>query len=708
MIRLNIGFGLFILLVTITFSGTAFALPGGNLLSKEASPYLQLHASDPVHWRAWGKEAFAEAKRLKRPIMLSIGYTACHWCHVMQRESFADPETAQLINQLYVPVLIDREEYPDVDSTFQWQAVQMDLPSGWPLTLFLTPEGQPFFGGTYYPHDKKYGMMSFRSLLNRVRQVYAEDSLGITEFARNAAQTFAKLNRPQPGEITQQHQNSAINTLMEENDSLAGGFGSAPKHPQWVALTMLWRAHIDTGRNDLGKTVLDSLHHMINGALYDHVGGGFYRYAVDPLWRTPHFEKMIDVNAGILLLMTEVWRETRDPILEKSIRGTVKFIQSELRLPLGAFASSLDADSIGPDGHEEEGNFYIWSENQLKKILGPKATNFLKAFRLAPVERKTIDDTNDRGVLYRNSDAVEDDSLAILFKARAVRHRPRRDDKILSDGNGMLIDALAKAAMALNEPKWLKVASQAFDASKQALSSGKGRLHQSAIHSGQEVIQGPLATADGIATMAHAAITLYEATGDGTYLETAEAWADIGIRFHLDPADHAFFAGADTAATTLRMKSVIDDPNPSTNARMIQLLARLYYFSGQETRRRQAERTLLAIGAIAREPQIGIAGLLNAANFFGEAIQIVIIGKRENTETKKLHAGLMARSIPDQVLEIVSPGTRLPKSHPAYYKKQIDGRPTAYVCRGTVCSLPATDRTSFDDRLLLMRRNPKK
>ncbi|MBT5616074.1 MAG: thioredoxin domain-containing protein [Flavobacteriales bacterium] len=708
MIRLNFGFGLFILLVAITFNGTTFALPGGNLLSKEASPYLQLHASDPVHWRPWGKEAFAEAKRLKRPIMLSIGYTACHWCHVMQRESFTDPETAQLINRLYVPVLIDREEHPDVDSTFQWQAVHMDLPSGWPLTMFLTPEGRPFFGGTYYPYDKKYGMMSFRSLLNRVQQVYAKDPLGITEFARNAAQTFAKLNRPHPGEITQQHQNSEIDALMAENDALAGGFGDAPKHPQWVALRLLWRAHIDTGRKDAGKAVLNSLHHMINGALYDHVGGGFYRYAVDPLWRTPHFEKMIDVNAGLLLLMTEVWRETRDPHLEKSIRGTVKFIQSELRLPSGAFASSLDADSIGPDGREEEGNFYIWSENQLKKSLGPNATNFLRAFSLAPVERKTIENANDQGVLYRQSDAVVDESLAILLKARAARHRPRRDDKILSDGNGMLIDALAKAAMALNEPKWLDVARQAFNASKRALSSAKGRLHQSAVHRGKEALRGPLATADGIATMAHAAITLYEATGEGTYLETAEIWADMGIRFHLDLADQAFYTGTDAAATTLRMKSVIDDPNPSTNARMIQLLARLYYFSGQETRRKQAERTLLAIGAIAREPQIGISGLLNAAHFFGEAIQVVIIGNRENTKTQNLLMGLMARSIPEQVLEIVPPGTRLPKSHPAHYKKQIDGLPTAYVCRGTVCSLPATDRAAFDDRLLLMRRNPTK
>ncbi len=685
----------------IVVTGPARALPGGNRLGSEASPYLQLHASDPVHWRTWSEASLKEAAELGRPILLSIGYAACHWCHVMQKESFADPATAAIINRLYVPILIDREERPDLDSAFQAQALHLDLPTGWPLTLFLTPEARPFYGGTYFPAEARGGYAPFKEFLVKISEVYAEDADAIRMEARQWARAFEHLNRPRPGDITAAHQEKAAAALLAEIDGLAGGFGEAPKHPHWVALWLLWRTHIATGRAEAGDAVLTSLRHMAEGGVYDHVGGGFFRYAVDPLWRTPHFEKMIDVNAGLLRLMTEVWRETRDPVLENAVRGTVGFLLGELRLPGGAFASSLDADSEAAGGEREEGAFYVWSRNELERALGTGAPAFLDAFGLAPIEGADIDDDDDRGVLHRLSDAAETDSLARLAGLRGARPRPPRDDKVLADGNGMAIRGLAEAAMAFGEKTWLEAAVAAFTAVRSALEDSSGRPAQSAVGSRR----GPAAGLDGLAALAAAALTLFEATGEEDYLARARAWSELAIRHHGDGDTPGFFAAADDAgAVVMPVKPFFDNPNPSGNARMIELFARLYYLTGENRWRQRAAATAAAFGAAVETPALGLAGLLNAAHVLEEAIQVVVIGRRGEAGTDHLLGGVMRRSVPGQVLEIVAPGTVLPEGHPARYKTQIDGRATAYVCRGTVCSLPAVERSELDETLVLMRK----
>lgn len=308
-------FCLLIFLLAVAASLPTRAFADRNMLATEASPYLQSHAKDPVHWRPWGQPALDEAKRRGKPILLSIGYLACHWCHVMQEESFESPETAALINRMFLPVILDREERPDVDAAFQNQAFQLGLPTGWPLTLFLTPEGHPFFGGTYFPPEPMAGSMSFPDLLHKVATLYADEPEHLIDLARQTIENFQKAMQPRPGDITRKIHDQALQNFVSEADTLSGGFGNAQKHPRWMPLLVLWRAYLETGNEQFREVVMVSLKHMIDGALYDHIGGGFFRYTVDPLWHTPHFEKMIDVNAGLLLFMTEVWRETRDPVL---------------------------------------------------------------------------------------------------------------------------------------------------------------------------------------------------------------------------------------------------------------------------------------------------------------------------------------------------------------------------------------------------------
>ncbi len=387
-------FAAYILVALVSTAGSGIAIsPSINLawadgprnhLGGDDGPYLRLHATDPVHWRRWGDAALAEAERLNRPILLSIGYTACHWCHVMQKESFADPATAAVINENFVPVLVDREERPDIDSLYQTAAALLGLPTGWPLTMFLTPDGDPFFGGAYFPKEAMGGMQPFTTVLARVAKVYREDTVALRADAGQVRAALQQAYEPRPGEVTMAHVDAMARMLRAEADPLSGGFGTAPKFPHLASLESLWRAYL---RNDDAadlEAVTLSLAGMVRGGMADHVGGGFYRYAVDPLWHIPHYEKMLDGNAGLIRLMTEVWRETRNGELERKIRQAVRFLLSELRLPGGAFASSLDADSINPAGEEEEGAYYTWTPERLNKALGREADLFTRFYAIGP------------------------------------------------------------------------------------------------------------------------------------------------------------------------------------------------------------------------------------------------------------------------------------------------------------------------------------
>jgi hypothetical protein len=695
-----------------------------NHMDRESSPYLQLHAADPVHWRAWTPDTLARAKAAGKPILLSIGYSSCHWCHVMRREAFSDPETTAVINKLFFPILLDREERPDIDAFFQTAAAAMALPTGWPLNMFLTPDAQPFWGGTYFPTDKMRGFAAFKDILKQIAGVYADDPDGVADGAGRVTQFLARSSKAKPGTITTEKINAAARTFLGSIDPFFGGFGEGPKFPYLVSLDTLWRAHIRTGDKAFADAVGKTLTHMLNGGFYDHVGGGFFRYAVDALWRVPHYEKMLDVNAGMVRLMTEVWRETGNADLRKAVFETVGFMLSELRLADGAFAGSLDADSLAAAGQELEGAFYLWDKKQILSLLGDDGALFIAAYGIEPPENALGDDYGDAGTLYRSETPVEmlaadfklspadiekrlEESLTVLKQHRAKRPRPRRDDKIIADWNGIAVAALAEAGLAFGRADWVNAAAKAFVASRRALTAtggaAKGRLHYSAV-GGKP---GALSTLQGLAEMARAALVLFEATGNKDYLELASKWAGDAVRHHWDEAGGGgfFTTAADAGSAVARLKPVLDEPNTSGNGKMIEVLALLYYLGGDARHQDRANRTLFAVGGMAQEAALEVSGLYNAADTIDAALQIVVVGERGDAAADRLIRRIMATSLPNRALDVIAPGTVLPEGHPARYKEQLDGKATAYVCRGTICSLPVTDPGALTETLLLMRKS---
>ncbi len=697
-----------------------------NHLGDESSPYLQLHAADPVHWRAWSADTLARAKAAGKPILLSIGYSSCHWCHVMRREAFADEETAVVINTLFFPIMIDREERPDIDAVYQSAALAMSLPTGWPLNMFLTPNAKPFWGGTYFPKDALRGMAPFKVTLRQVSKVFTDDPSGVEKDADNVARFLKQSLQPKPGTITLKAATAAAKVFLGLIDTFNGGFGESSKFPYMVALDTLWRAYLRTEDKSFADAVTATLTSMRRGGLYDHVGGGFFRYAVDPLWLVPHYEKMLDVNAGMVRLMTQVWRETGDGMLERTVAETIGFLISELRFDGGAFAGSLDADSLvvgsrAPDSEEREGAFYLWDKKEILKVLGDDGPLIVAAYGIAAPENALGEDLGDAGTLYRSEQPVSmladtfklsksdvrqrlSRGLAALKRQRAKRHRPRRDDKILADWNGMAVTAIAEAGLAFNRPDWVEAALQAFEATQARLSDQQGRLRHSAM--GKEL--GAPATLSGLAELSRSALVLFEATGEKKFLDKANRWAEAAFRHHWDNNAGGFFTAADDAGPSMaRLKPVMDDPNASGNAKMAEVLSLLYYLKGEAKHLDRAQQTLLAVGGVTKTPSLQMAGLFNAAETLNAALQIVLVGNRGDKATDALFNRVMGTSLPNRALDVIKAGTVLPEGHPARYKEQIDGKATAYVCRGTVCSLPVTDNKDLTETLLLMRKGDK-
>ncbi len=697
-------FWLVAVLVLVGAADPARSTGDRNHMAETASPYLHLHATDPVHWRPWNSDTLAEAKRLGKPILLSIGYLSCHWCHVMQRESFANEATARLINDNFLPVLIDREEMPDLDSTFQSAAALMGVPGGWPLTMFLTSDGKPFFGGAYFPPRETGGMASFTHVLGQVIEIHRTSREDLVSEASEISRILALRSRPVSGSVTMAQIDTTARSLLGQVNSFTGGFGEAPMFPMTVAQNLLWRGFLRTGETDYRDAVTMTLNAMVRGGIYDHLGGGFFRYTIDPAWSIPHFEKMLDVNAALLHLMTDVWRETRDPLLARAIRETVVFLRREMRLDGGAFASALDADSASAiTREEEEGAFYLWDRSAIEKILGDRAEYFLDHHTLIEIEEAT----GDVGHLYfgRETGTTEDQDMVrdrlALFSERAKRSRPRRDDKILVDWNAMAIMALAEAAMAFNEPSWLNMAETAFHFIERNLVDNSGGLH----HSWYQGAMGELAALDDFGGLASAALTLFEATGKRTYIEAANRWANDAIRLLWDDQLGAFLATQkDAAPQLIRATPIYDSPNMSGNARMIDTLARLFYLGGANKNQEYAERVRKSFGGEVVDPSFGIAGYLNAIETLDTALQVVIIGKRGETATKKLVDTVLGSSLPTRTFQVVGPETELPEGHPARYKVMIDESPTVYVCKGSFCSLPAITADELSETLTLMRR----
>ncbi|NYZ13097.1 thioredoxin domain-containing protein [Azospirillum sp. RWY-5-1] len=658
-----------------------------NLLHRETSPYLLQHKDNPVHWMPWGDEAFERARREGKPILLSVGYAACHWCHVMAHESFENPAIAGLMNELFVNIKVDREERPDVDHIYQSALALLGQPGGWPLTMFLTPGGEPFWGGTYFPPSSRYGRPGFPDVLRGVAETYRADpeKIGRNVTAlREALESLAENHAA--GAVDVAVLDQVAERLVREVDSFRGGIGSAPKFPQVPIFELFWRAWLRTGRNPFRQAVITTLTHMAQGGIYDHLGGGFARYSVDDEWLAPHFEKMLYDNAQLLELMTTVWQETREPLLEARCRETVGWLLREMIADGGGFASTLDADSEG-----EEGRFYVWTEAEVDRLLGPDAPLFKRVYDVSAGGNWEHRNILNRLQTLELEDTATEERLAalraVLLAAREGRVRPGWDDKVLADWNGLMIAALANAGAVFGEDSWITAAQRAFNFVVERMQRD-GRLH----HAWRDGQLKHLGTLDDLAQMARAGLFLFEATGDAAPLDHARGWVAVLDRHHWDTARGGYFYTADDAANLIvRTKSAHDAAVPAGNGTMVGVLARLHALTGEEAYRERADALIAAFSGELTRNFFPLSTLLNGVELLTRPVQVVIVGDPADPAAADLRRAALGPSVPNRILMRVTPDQALPAGHPAAGKGQREGRPTAYVCVGPTCSPPVTD-----------------
>ena len=673
--------------------------PAVNQLGGETSPYLLQHKDNPVHWQAWGEAAFARARAEGKPVMLSIGYAACHWCHVMARESFEDPAVAAEINRLVVAVKVDREERPDLDHIYQSALTAMDINGGWPLTMFLTPDGAPFWGGTYFPPTARYGRPGFAEMLAQIAETYRERPETVARAAASLGERLAALGQARSGGgVGPDRVNGIAERLLRVVDPVFGGLGEAPKFPQCPAFELLWRAWLRTGSERYKTAVVRTLTRMCQGGIYDHLGGGFARYATDSEWLVPHFEKMLYDNAQLIDLLTLVWQDTGEALFAERVAETVDWLLREMITADGAFAGTLDADS-----DHKEGRYYVWLVEEIERVLGAEAARFGEIYDVTAHgnwEGATI--LNRRYALAFGEPAEEahlGDLRAELLAARDRRVRPARDDKVLADWNGLAIAALARAALVFERADWLAAAERAF-ARVCALMGADGRLR----HSWCGGRAGHPGTLDDYAAMAGAALALYEADARPEYLEQARRWEKVADRRFWDTKQGGYFFTADDAEPTIvRTRTAFDGATPNGNALMVGVLGRLYYLTGVAGYRERAEAVVRAFSGDLDRDALALATLLNQAEFLERAVVVTLAGLPDAAGTHALRRAVTRVSLPDRVLMSVAPGTDLPPHHPAAGKTMVGGRPTAYICIGQSCGPPHTEPDVLAAALLMHR-----
>jgi uncharacterized protein YyaL (SSP411 family) len=656
-----------------------------NRLGRETSPYLLQHMYNPVDWWPWGPEALAEAKQTGKPILLSVGYAACHWCHVMAHESFEDDDTAGVMNELFVNIKVDREERPDIDQIYMAALHHLGEQGGWPLTMFLTPDGEPIWGGTYFPHASRYGKPAFVDVLREIARLFREEPQKIEQ---NRAALMARLAGAarKPGTVTigVAELNNAAQQLGGIIDPVNGGTRGAPKFPQAALFELLWRAGLRTGQPRYFGSVDITLHHICEGGIYDHLGGGFSRYSVDERWLVPHFEKMLYDNAQLLELLAIAYLRLGKPLYRQRAQETVAWLAREMTTGEGAFSASLDADSEG-----EEGKFYVWSYDEIVGRLGVEDGEFFARYydvtpagnfeghnilnRLKPVPRGDEDEA--RLATLRGK----------LLSLRATRVRPGLDDKVLADWNGLMTAALANASLMFAEPSWLEMAARAFAFIARAMTRGD-RLG----HSWREGKLKFPGLASDFAAMIRAALALFEASGRQSYLDQAVAWQRALDRDYADAEMGTYYlTAADAEGLVIRPAATTDEATPNHNAVAAQNLVRLALLTGDEAWQVKADRLIAAIAPATVDNLYMHMALLNAIDLRLHAAEIVVTGEGAGAEA--LLAA--ARAIPslDRIVLHARSADALPLSHPAQQQVRASSEPQAFVCIGETCSLPVTD-----------------
>jgi uncharacterized protein len=662
-----------------------------NRLAHEVSPYLLQHKDNPVHWWAWGSEALAQAKATGKPILLSVGYAACHWCHVMAHESFEDPATAAVMNELFVNIKVDREERPDIDAIYMRALHSLGEQGGWPLTMFLDAEARPFWGGTYFPPTPRFGRPGFTGMLREVARIYREEPDKVrhnAELLLNALN--AKAQPAGPAVMTDAAMADLTGRLVSAVDAQHGGLKGAPKFPQWSFFWLLWRGAIRYNNTACKHAVDTTLTHICQGGIYDHLGGGFARYAVDERWLVPHFEKMLYDNALLTDLLCEAYRETANPLYAARIDETVGWLLREMVAEGGAFAASLDADSEG-----EEGKFYVWARAEIVEVLGEAdAAVFAAAYDVSEAgnwEGHNILNRLANPVLGLPADEKAlRDMRARLLARRAQRVRPGWDDKVLADWNGLMIAALVHAARVMDRPEWLTAAARAFHFVLQHMED-KGRL----IHSYRARQVKVLATANDYANMIWAALRLFEATNETAFLTAAERWCANLDRHHWVAGVGGYaFTAEDAADVIVRLRGAHDDATPNANAIMVSNLMALFLLTGKPAFLERAHAIPDAFAADLARTAVGHCGLMAAGFDLLAPQHVVVIKTGAEPEAERLARAPLRLSLPGAVLQIV-PSDQAPRAGPLAGKSPLDAKSTGFACIGPQCSQPITEAEAF-------------
>lgn len=672
-----------------------------NRLALETSPYLRQHQDNPVDWYPWGEEALTRARQENKPILLSIGYAACHWCHVMAHESFEDQATAALMNREFINIKVDREERPDLDHIYMTAVQALTGQGGWPMTMFLTPGGEPFYGGTYYPPTPRYGMPAFQQVLNAVSEAWRTRPGEIT---RGAAQIAGQIGRTfdlSGGPIWDASLfDRALERLSADFDSRRGGFGGAPKFPPAMTLAFLLRIHAQRGDAFALHMAEHTLEKMARGGIYDHLGGGFARYSVDADWLVPHFEKMLYDNALLARVYTEAWQATARPLYRQVVEETLDWAIRELQDASGGFYSSLDADSEG-----REGKFYVWDLAEIETVLGTAAPLFTRYYgvtRRGNWEGHNIlhtpRDLNAITAEFDLTPAETSDRLATaraaLYAHRAQRIWPGRDDKVLTAWNGLMLAALAVAGRALARSDYTAAAQRTADFLWRTMRQSDGRLLRT-WKAGAEAKYN--AYLEDYAYVADGLLALYETTFDERWFTWAQELATLMLRHFRDATGGGFFDTSDDHETLLhRPKDIQDNATPSANAMAARVLLQLGLYTGDSAYTDLAQVMTAALSPAMSQYPNGFAHWLgNAWLLTCRPRQLAIVGRPAEAETQALVAVAREGFRPNLVTAVGQPG-HIPLLDG---RTPLHDRPTAYVCENFVCRLPVTTPEALRQQL---------
>jgi uncharacterized protein YyaL (SSP411 family) len=681
-----------------------------NRLFYEKSPYLLQHAHNPVDWYPWGDEAFSRAADEDKPIFLSVGYSACHWCQVMEAESFEDEEVAGLLNEHFVSVKVDREERPDVDNIYMAVCQSMTGSGGWPLTIVMTPERKPFFAGTYFPKEAKFGRQGLMQILPQIANLWENQREKLVEMGDQATKMIRKLSSStQAGELSVKNLEEAFFLLQGRFDARYGGFGGAPKFPSGHTLSLLLRWWKRSGEEKALAMVEKTLDAMRRGGMHDHLGFGFHRYSTDAKWLVPHFEKMLYDQAMLAVAYVEAYQATGKTEYAETARQLFTYALRDMTSPDGGFYSAENADSEG-----EEGKFYVWTQDEIKKILGERQAdvflrfygvtergNFEGSRNVLHIDTRIEELAKKEGMTPEELREILDKSRGMMFAARKKRMHPSKDDKILTDWNGLMIAAMAKGAQALDRPDYAQVAGSAADFLLKNLRRSDGRLlHR--YREGEAAIPGYL---DDYAFLIWGLLELYQATFETRYLTEAVTLTDDMLKIFWDEKEGGFFFTGDDAEKVLaRTKEVYDGAIPSGNSVALLDLLRLGRMTAKEELEEKAAALMRSFGGQITRSPTGFTQFLIGVDFaLGPTKEIVIAGQLDGEDTRRMLRAIGQRFLPRQVL-ILHPGDEKREAIEqlaSFVKEQysIDGKATAYVCENYACELPTTNVDEMISRI---------